>query len=685
VTTPRLWCSLVLVLLAPAPTLRAADNKDAVEEPLPLGAKARLNTGLRLARSGVGYLLPPDFRSFLVGGWAHGRPHVFDTRTGKATAVPGFEPVGRGPFRDGTRIMAVSADGKRAVTDRGHDKYLVFEIATGKEIGTAPRDVVGTRVSMSADGKVMAFDVTGKGATREVVVWDVEKGAELARVTGLRGFSVSTLLSPDGKTLATSVTEIPNLTVCQLWSVATSKQIATLPDAHIGGAALFSPDGKTLLTASDGAVQFWDAATGKPGAVLLGRSNRLVKLAYSPDGKTLAGLAANWAVERWALPDGKPLKSTPFPLADLLPYESFPGAFGVAFVDNDRAVAWGELWGSALMWEAPGGKLLTPVTGHVGAITAVRFTAGGKEVLTAGADRRVFRWDAATGRRTGVVVAAPQQQQLNNLLQFPYHHLSPDGSRGLRDRSLFDVGAGEELFGLPVRDPTPSNDFRRIVGVSWGQVGGKNVSTYDVWDTEDRRRVARLELPDGVVRPNDGAVAFSPDNSRLVAAVPVTEPGARWPVLVVGWEVASGKRLGELREPTQGFGTGDQYRPHLAPAGNNSGVVLATDDGKLWVADYERGERGETIAELAGPQRRFVHPTFSTDGKTFAVGAPTEKPDAYEVRVYDWPRGRLVHTFVGHRAPVTALAFAPDGRTLASGSLDGSVLLWDTGTVPAPK
>jgi WD40 repeat protein len=61
----------------------------------------------------------------------------------------------------------------------------------------------------------------------------------------------------------------------------------------------------------------------------------------------------------------------------------------------------------------------------------------------------------------------------------------------------------------------------------------------------------------------------------------------------------------------------------------------------------------------------------------FAVGAPTAQPGEYAVRIYSWPHGKLLHTFTGHRGPITALCFAPDGKTLASGSLDTTILLWD--------
>jgi len=67
-----------------------------------------------------------------------------------------------------------------------------------------------------------------------------------------------------------------------------------------GGVVSWSPDGKTLASASgDWTVKLWEAASGKERATLTGHTGSVRFVSWSPDGKTLASASDDKTVKLW--------------------------------------------------------------------------------------------------------------------------------------------------------------------------------------------------------------------------------------------------------------------------------------------------------------------------------------------------------------------------------------------------
>lgn len=132
------------------------------------------------------------------------------------------------------------------------------------------------------------------------------------------------------------------------------------------------------------------------------------------------------------------------------------------------------------------------------------------------------------------------------------------------------------------------------------------------------------------------------------------------------------------------------FTPQSIGFSRDGTLVASAGVGRVVIWNVQSGEQQATIA---GPDRWFMDVAFSPDGKTIAA-AGTEQL----VAIFDATTGRVVHALSEtpkHKRPelppgpdgpvpltdyVAAVAFSPDGKTLASGNSDGDVVLWDTET-----
>ncbi len=537
---------------------------------------------------------------------------------------------------------AFSPDSQFVAGGTADGQVVLWNPRTGqtiREFGQpGPINVVDS-VAFTRDGSLLFQSLRSS----EVVVWDLRTGQSRLRFgPRIPSFGLRLALSPDETLVATAhgPDYVPTGSGdVRLWNARSGRELARTPPQSSLVRVAFSPDGKHLATSGAlGHTKVWSVADLREVAVLPhDHQPTIFALAFSPDGKQLVTGSSDGLLRLWEWESQRLVATWPGHSLSCDAATWSPDGKLLATGGRDEIVR---------LWNPTNQMKVGVLKGHAGRISGLAFSGDGQLIVSASEDKTLRSWQVAAE-------LARARADLPRRYRGDYAHrelaISPD-NRWLALRSDNDA---VELLSLPSLDP--------VLTVPGGRPA---FSPDNHWLVTAMTNQAQLfSMPDG--RPQrtfeagealEGNMAFTPDSTRLAMA---TTAGR-----IVIWSVTNSRPLLRIDATNRLEGL------FFASGGRELAAVHAADGSLEWF-DTVTANRIRTLATGEGS---VMSAALSPDGKSMLIGETAPR-----LRVVELESGR-VERLPGDMGSVASVAWSADGRTIAAGTFEGFIKLWNAPT-----
>jgi WD40 repeat protein len=707
-------------------------------DPLPDATIARLGT-TRFRHGGKELLgFSADGKALLyLGG---GGLHIMDVATGKEVkAIKVGETAPRGFRRYGMESAVVlSADTKVVAfaTQFGNTSISVVDTDTGKErkrfgagdIFKNGQQFYSAAIDLTDDGKFLLVS-SGRNGDNLPVVWlDTTNGQRVHEIALPKdGRFGQAKFSHDGKQVVTVEFSNDGKTRMRWYDATTAREVrmVELAGQNFGSLTfVLRPDGKTLLATPDagrggpgnGPVRLYDFTAGKEMKEVKAFSDAANgSFTMSRDGKQLF-IAGRGKVHQWDIDAGKELRQIEAPNLPADDPNFGPirmGRSGLALSLDGKVLAVSGTH-SFSVFDSETGKQQAGGGAGGSAIGVVRFTPDGKGLIVGNGDHIVQQWDVKAAKLERTLDRPEKKDQGPRQRDLEFFSTLLGSASYSGDGKLLAVGLGEG--GVGIWDAATGKFLRQFAAEpSNDKDFGPGLSMPSSFAFAPRSNILATGLPNGTIKLWDAAtgqalrswtwhtggsgrfgrgdaamlsLTFSPDGKTLAGGAMMNAMDGIPGTMVLLWETSTGKERLRMRSNIEGFGNSDFGLEQIFMLLDQMALTLSfSPDGKTLSVGSFTGLHlvdAHTGKDLGSHSSRMTYgrtATYSPDGKLLFVG----RVDG-ALRVLDAVTGRVMRDFPGHVEPIFSLAVSPDGKTLASGSNDSTVLLWDMAelTKPAP-